>query len=229
LGLLNLLMKQMSSFDGPWRVLIAEDHPITSRGLADLISADTGFQLAGIARDGEQALAECDRLAPALLLLDLMLPKRNGVAVSQQLTRQGSRPRIAVVSGLTSAPEFLRCRELGVEGLFSKQDHPDEILAGLHRIRSGERVISQRILSLLQPLIGGGDRHDANYHDPLTAREREVLALVAEGLSSREIGEQLDIAAKTAKKHRENIRIKLGVSNAVEAARVAARLGLFEV
>lgn len=222
-------MKQMSSFDGPWRVLIAEDHPITSRGLADLISADNGFQPIGIARDGELALAECERLTPDLLLLDLMLPKRNGVAVSQQLTRQPLRPAIAIVSGLTSAPEFLQCQELGVEGLFSKEDHPTEIVKGLRGIRSGERVTSERVRHMLQPLIGGGDRHDADYHNPLTAREREVLTLIAEGLSSREIGEQLHITAKTAKKHRENIRIKLGVSNAVEAARAAARLGLSEV
>jgi DNA-binding NarL/FixJ family response regulator len=212
-----------------WRVLIADDHPVSSEGVAHLLARDSRYQVLGTATDGARALAMCRELEPDLLVLDLVLPKISGLLVFQELLKWPRRPRTIVMSGLASGMEFHGIAQMGVEGLVSKEDRPEVLLEALAAVRSGGRYTSATISSLTEPLTGKGEPGGWRDFHALTGREREVLGLVAQGCSNDEIGQHLGIAGKTAKKHRENIRNKLGVTNAVEAARVAARLGLVKL
>jgi DNA-binding NarL/FixJ family response regulator len=214
--------------NGCWRVLIADDHPVSSAGVVHLLSGHDEYDVVGAVTDGEEVLRHCEEASPDLLVLDLVLPKLSGILVFQRLRSRTECPRTVVLSGLGSGMEFAEIAELGAEGLVSKEEHPEVLLEALSVVRGGGSYTSAAVRALIEPLTGKHDRGWEDFH-ALTQREREVLALVAHGCSNDEIGQRLGIATSTAKKHRENIRNKLGVTNAVEAARVAAKLGLVKL
>lgn len=209
------------------RVFIAEDHVIAQAGLEFLLRRVQGVEIIGCAKDGDEALRKIAEQEPDLLLLDLMLPKKSGLLVLEALGQWQSRPLVLVMSGQASGIDFKRAAELGAEGLISKEDEGEEIIAAIHSLRRGNCYRSPVVRALLEPLEAAGP--GLSEGESLTAREREVLALVAEGCSNLDIGSRLGISIKTAKKHRENIRRKLGISTAVQATRVAARLGLLKL
>lgn len=209
-------------------IIIADDHPVARSGLEFLLRREPGVDVVGCAGDGDEALALIDRLSPDLVLLDLALPRKSGLLVLETLTRRPTRPRVLIISGQASGLDFKRVADLGAEGIVSKEDESEELLAAVRAVRSGETYRSTAVTALLGPLarVRGRAQRQGEPPSQLTTREREVLALVAEGCSNAEIGRRLAISPKTAKKHRENIRGKLGISTAVEATRAAARLGL---
>jgi DNA-binding NarL/FixJ family response regulator len=202
------------------RVLVADDHAISRSGLEFLLSGEPDLELVGSAADGDQALALTQALTPDLVILDLMLPKKPGLVVLEQIKRLDPCPHVVAISGQASGLIFRQAFASGADAVVSKEDSSEELLAAIDALRRGESFRSSKVTKLLGVL-------DSTGGDPaLTAREREVLSLIAAGYSNDQIGTRLHISPKTAKKHRENIRRKLGVSNAVEAARMAARLGL---
>ena len=210
------------------RILIADDHPITRNGLSALLDAQADFDVVGFADDGEQALQLCGSLSPELILLDLKLPKINGLVVLERLMRQTRPPKVVVISGQSSGLDFQQAAQLGAQGLVSKEDAPEEVLAAIGAVACGKRYRSAVLTELLAPLADDqsaerpGELEDVH----LTPRERQILALVAEGMSNAHVASLLSISVKTAKKHRENIRRKLDAHSAIEIARAAARLGL---
>jgi DNA-binding NarL/FixJ family response regulator len=203
-------------------IVLAEDHAVARSGLEFLLSREPGFQIVGSACDGDEALSLVGELEPDVLILDLMLPRKNGSLVLEELSRRDIRPRVLMLSGQMTGRDCERLLELGAEAIASKEDPTEELIEALSALRDGRKFLSTTVRELLGPLDGSISQDGT----PLTAREREVLALVAEGHSSAQIGSRLGIATKTAKKHRENIREKLGISSVAEATRVAARLGL---
>lgn len=178
--------------------------------------------IVGFADDGESALALAAELRPDLLLLDLMLPKLNGLIVLEQLAQRNQNLRVLVMSGQGSGLDFQRALDLGADGLVSKEDPAETMLEGIRALEAGDTYYSERIRDLIGPL----GNSQATEEGSLTDREREILRLIADGESNVQIGLSLGIATATVKKHRENIRRKTGASNAVELTRLAARLGL---
>jgi DNA-binding NarL/FixJ family response regulator len=207
------------------RILIADDHPITRSGLSFLIGREPDLSIVGFAADGDSALVLVNELHPDILLLDLMLPKRNGLSVLEQLAGLEEAPAVLVMSGQGSGLDFQQALNLGAAGLVSKEDVAEAVIEGIRALQAGRSYCSQRVRDLVAPL-GNGSEIGAERSENLTPREREVLRLIAEGQSNVQIGLTLDIATKTVKKHRENIRAKTGAGNAVELTRLAVRLGL---
>lgn len=203
-------------------VLIAEDHAVARSGLRFLLGREPGFEIVASAGDGETALALAREHAPDVLILDLMLPRMGGALVLQALARQDVRPRVLILSGQLDGHECEALLASGAAAIASKEDPAEELIEALRAVQRGETYLSTTVRALLEPLEGGDPRDRTR----LTPREREVLGLVAEGYSSEEIGLRLGIATKTVKKHRENIREKLGISTVAEAMRAAVRLGL---
>jgi len=202
------------------RVLIADDHAISRSGLEFLLSGEPDMEIVGTATDGEQVLALAAELNPDIVILDLILPRKPGLLVLDQLCRFNPRPKVIALSGQASGLAFKQACDIGADAVISKEDPSENLLLALAALQRGEKFRSPKVAKLVGVLEASGV-------DPaLTQREREILALIAAGDSDQQIAGHLGISPKTAKKHRENIRTKLGVSNAVEAARVAARLGL---
>jgi DNA-binding NarL/FixJ family response regulator len=205
------------------RILIADDHAIMRSGLEFLLSSEPGVTIVGFAADGEEALTHIAALKPDIVILDLMLPKMTGLMVLEHLQRMANRPAVLAVSGQASGLIFKQVLDRGANAIVSKEDDSNEIIVAIDALRHGRRYLSSTVTERIGHLAGG------ETEQVLTSREREVLGLVAEGFSNDAISQRLGISIKTAKKHRENIRAKLNISSAVEAAQAAARLGLIKM
>jgi DNA-binding NarL/FixJ family response regulator len=202
----------------PISVLIAEDHALLVDALQMLLGTQTDMRCVGAARDGEQALAMARSLQPDVLLLDLGLPRLDGLAVIEALQRAGSPVKVLVVTARLDPQSIRTALGFGAAGYLPKDEDSDELLLAIRRVAEGRRYISADIAQLFVPEVPL-----AAPTSRLTASETTVLRLVGEGLTSKEISQRLDISEATARKHRENIRRKLGIRNSAEMAAYAIR------
>ncbi len=202
--------------------LVADDHPLIRESLERLLREELGLDVLDGAADSDSAITRVANDAPDLLVLDLRLPGMGGLKVLETLQDTPSRPGIVICSGIHSGAEFAQVDRLGAEAIVSKEDSRQVIAEAASAALARRRFRSETVRALLAPLEDVPFDGD----NPLTPREREIAALIADGLIDGQIAGMLAIAPKTVKKHRENIRTKLGAHNGVEIARAAARMGL---
>lgn len=208
----------------PIRVLIAEDHALLADALQMLLSTQPDMACVGAVPDGEQALQQALALQPDVLLLDLGLPRLDGLAVVGALKSAGSAVKVLVVTARLDAPSVRAALGLGAAGYLPKDEDSEELLLAVRRVAQGRRYISAHIAELFVPEGTPPAPEVAPGGPTLTPSEQVVLRLVGEGLTSREIGEQLAVTEATVRKHRENIRRKLGIRNSAEMAAYAIRM-----
>lgn len=200
----------------PIKVLIAEDHALLVDALQMLLGTQADMHCVGAARDGEQALSMARALHPDVLLLDLGLPRLDGLAVVEALQREASSVKVLVVTARLDVQSIRTALGYGAAGYLPKDEDSDELLLAIRRVAMGRRYISADIARLFTP-------EPVVAFTKLTASEATILQLVGEGLTSKEISQRLDISEATARKHRENIRRKLGLRNSAEMAAHAVR------
>jgi DNA-binding NarL/FixJ family response regulator len=203
------------------RVMIAEDHSLVRDGLRLYLSAQPDIRLVAETDDGCAVLPLVLERRPDLLLLDLGLPGIDGLEVMAALARENLPTRVLVVTARLDAASVKTSLALGAAGYLPKSEDADALLAAMHRIAAGEIYVSPEVAALFET-----DMTVPGMTETLTAREREVLALVGKGLSSKEIARRLGISDLTVRKHRENLCRKLGARNAPELVACALRLGL---
>lgn len=203
----------------PIKILIAEDHALLADGLQLLLGTQPDMVCQGVVRDGAQALAQTLAHAPDVLLLDLGLPRLDGLGVMEALQREQSATRVLVVTARLDEASIRSALALGAAGYLPKDEDSDELLLAIRRVAQGRRYISEEIARLFT-----GAEVQATPPGKLTASESAVLQLVGGGLTSKEIGQRLGTSEATARKHRENIRRKLGIRNSAEMAAYAIRL-----
>lgn len=218
----------------PIRVLLADDHAVVREGLRALIETEPDLVIAGEAADGEQAIALARELAFDVLLLDLMLPRRDGLDVIDALCRDKPGrdnlgrdkpvPRILVLTSFAEEDRVIRALKLGARGYLLKESTPLELLQAIRAVAGGQTVLAPAIAGSL--VHGIRDTSAPRVIDRLTEREREVLVLVAHGLSNLEIGDQLRISERTVRTHVGNVLAKLELGNRTQAALMAVREGL---
>ncbi|MCV2360672.1 response regulator transcription factor [Paucibacter sp. TC2R-5] len=199
------------------RILIAEDHAMLADALSMLLNVQEDMQCVGIARDGASALRLTLQTQPDILLLDLGLPQLDGLAVMKALQAQASLVRTIVVTARMDAGSVRAALALGAAGYVPKNESSSELLLAVRRVAQGRSYISNEIANLFM---------DADGSSPaikLTASEITILQLVGEGFTSKEIGIKLGISEGTVRKHRENLRSKLGIRNSAEMAAYAIR------
>jgi DNA-binding NarL/FixJ family response regulator len=202
----------------PYRVLIADDHAIVRSALRSLLEGIQNVDIVGEADDGLTAIALTKKLQPDLLLLDVMMPGANGVAVVGEVKRWSPATRVVVFTGVTAEGTLRQFRD-SVAGLMLKSCTPQELDYGLRRIMAGESYISERLRQILT---------EPSSVVQLTMRERQVLALIAQGQSNAEIAQVLNLSAKTADNHRTNIMRKLDIHSTAELVTFAFRQGMAE-
>ena len=202
----------------PIQVLIAEDHALLVDALQMLLGTQTDMRCVGAARDGEQALSMAQTLHPDVLLLDLGLPKLDGLTVVEALQRAGSPVKVLVVTARLDPQSIRAALGFGAAGYLPKDEDSDELLLAIRRVAQGRRYISEEIARLFTANV------QAAPPGKLTTSESAVLQLVGAGLTSKEISQRLGTSEATARKHRENIRRKLGMRNSAEMAAYATRL-----
>jgi len=201
------------------RVLLVEDHTIVREGLKTMLSLQPDLEVVGEAADGEAAVREASRLTPDVVVMDLSLPALNGVDATAAIVSACPSTRVLVLS-MYGGPEHVRpAVRAGASGYLVKGTGVAELVSGIRAVARGEPWFSHAIAAVLLRDEGSGA-------GSLTPREREVLRLVAEGLSSAEIAKQLELSVKTVESHRSRLMTKLDVTNAAGLVREAIRLGL---
>jgi two-component system response regulator DevR len=208
---------------GPIRVLIVDDHEVLASSLAMVLDAEADIRTAGVATTLEQARTLTGTLKPDVVLLDHRMPDGDGVAAIPSLRAQLPSIGVVVLTASSADHVLLAAIEAGASGFLSKTRSLDEVTAAVRAAAAGESVISPEMLARLLPRFGRGRAHTA---DDLTDREREVLALVAEGLSNAAIAERLVVSVHTVRNHIASLSTKLGAHSKLEALSIAVRRGL---
>ena len=216
-----------SSETRPIRVLIADDHPVVRQGTRMLLLDEAGFEVVGEAADGAEAVERAVELAADVVLMDLSMPGMDGVEAIRRLAERAPAVRVVLITGSEIDERTFAALEAGALGYLSKTAGRDEVLEALRRVARDEPSlppeITRRLLSRLGATGSGGA---GDLAEPLTGREEEVLALVAHGLTNRDVGARLHVSETTVRTHVSRILAKVGVKNRVQAALFALRHGI---
>jgi DNA-binding NarL/FixJ family response regulator len=203
----------------PITVLIADDHPVVRQGLAVLLEVQDDIDLVGEASDGQAAVRMTMERIPDVLLLDLKLPGIDGLGVLNELRARGARTRVLVLTSGASPTGPALALQAGAAGFLYKDVDPDALVRAIRSVHDGHTVLA----SDAADLVAARPRADSRGIRSLTAREREVLAMLADGRSNREIARLLSVSEKTVKTHVSAILAKLGVADRTQAALLAVR------
>ncbi len=199
------------------RVLIADDHAVVRQGLRTFLDLQEDIEVVGEAADGDQALAAVDELAPDVVVIDLVMPNTDGIEAIRRLKATAPATRAIVLSSFIEDDKLFPAVRAGAAGYLLKDVQPQELVAAIRTVHGGG--------SLLHPAVAARLMRETA-RDPLTPREREVLALIGRGMPNKLIARELDVAEKTVKAHVSSILAKLGVSDRTQAALFAVREGL---
>ena len=207
------------------RVLIADDQPVVRQGLRTFLELHDDIEVVGEAEDGERALEAAAALAPDVVLMDLVMPRLDGIAAIERLRALGSPARIIVLTSFLDEDKVLPAVRAGAAGYLLKDAEPAELVRAIRTVDGGEALLHPAVAArVLRELAADGER--TRRHELLTPREREVLALLARGRANKAIAFQLGVAEKTVKTHVGNILSKLALSDRTQAALYAVREGL---
>jgi DNA-binding NarL/FixJ family response regulator len=215
------------------RILIADDHPIVRDGLKKLLLLEDDFEVVGEAGDGREVLEKVQELDPDVLLLDLRMPNLDGLSALQALQQTNKRTRVIVLTASEDKNEFVQAMKLGCSGIVLKQTAPDLIVKSIRKVNSGEIWLDSHTTAAVMrqfqtgtESVGSAQSGKGRERSPLSAREREIVALVAQGYKNKEMAEKMFISEQTVKNHLHNIFDKLGVSDRLELALYAIHKGL---
>jgi two-component system, NarL family, response regulator LiaR len=207
------------------RVVVADDHAVVRQGLRTFLELQDDIDVIGEADDGEAALEAVLTLAPDVVLMDLVMPRLDGVATIERLRERGSSARVIVLTSFLDDDKVLPAVRAGAAGYLLKDAEPAELVRAIRTVDGGDAILHPAVAArVLREVAADGER--ARRHELLTPREREVLALVARGRSNKAIALALGVADKTVKTHVGNILSKLGLSDRTQAALYAVREGL---
>lgn len=213
-----------------FRVLIVENNNLLRHGLRSMITALPGYEVAGEASEGREAIRQAISLHPDLILMELSLPGMNGIEATAQIKKRLPEIRVLVLTAYKSDEYVTEAFRAGTDGYVLKDASYDQFVVAIHVVSSGKKYICPDVsMQLISGLLHGGDTSEAmTSWRRLTARERSILKLVAEGYTNRMAGELLNISAKTVEKHRASLMHKLGLRNVAELTLKALDMGLIE-
>ncbi len=212
----------------PLRILLVDDHVLFRKGLARLLDAQPDFEVVGEAADGLEAIERAQALRPDVVLMDLRMPVCDGLEATRRIKRELPQLRVVMLGVTEDEHDFLSAVRCGVDGYLVKDMRPEVLFQELRGLGNGEAPLSKVLTGKLLRQLARQERPGAQTAvlEALSAREQEVLVLLAEGLSNAEIADQLGIAANTVRNHVRSLLDKLGVRNRVQAAVYAVRAGL---
>ena len=210
------------------RVLIVDDHAVVREGLRAFLELQEDLEVAGEAQDGVDALAAAERLSPDVILMDLVMPRLDGVSAMRELRGRAPGSRVIVLTSFLDDERLMPAIQAGAAGYLLKDVEPSELARAIRAAHAGDAVIAPGAAARLVRAIADGPPDSRRTPEPLTAREREVLGLIAAGRSNKRIAFELGISEKTVKTHVGHLFAKLGVTDRTQAALLAVRRGLVE-
>ena len=210
---------------GQIRVLIADDHAIVRKGLTVLLATEKDIKVVGEAQDGLEAVEKAGSLKPDVVLMDLVMPRMDGIEATAKITGANPKTRILVLTSFAADDKVFPAVKAGALGYLLKDSSPEELLEAIHQVHRGEPSLEPAIArKVLQEISHPGAEKPTS--DPLTERELEVLRLIAQGMSNKEIAAKIFVAEWTVRTHVSNILGKLHLASRTQAALYALRAGL---
>lgn len=221
-------MIDTNKISNPIRILIVDDHAVVREGLSAFIQIKTDMEVVGEAADGIEALEKARDLDPDVILLDIVMPKLDGIGTIEALNQQGSRARILVITSFAEDEQIFPAIKAGALGYLLKDSQPQELIEAIRDVYRGEPSLHPTVaLKLMNDL--NRESELPRTEEPLTERELDVLKLIAQGYSNREIGERLHLSERTVGKYASNILDKLHLANRTQAALYALRTGIADL
>lgn len=209
------------------RVLIVDDHPVVREGLRVFLELQDDMEVVGEAADGEEAVAQVARIRPDVVLMDLVMPRMDGIEAIRRVRDVRPATKVIALTSFAEDSKVFPAVKAGAAGYLLKDAQPQELATAIRTVYRGDALLHPRVAAKLmhefaqeEPRAGGG---------ALTEREREVLRLVARGMSNKEIAAELTVAEKTVKTHVSNILQKLHLADRTQAALYAVKEGLVEI
>lgn len=215
----------MAERSGPIRVMIVDDHAVVRQGLRTFLDLQEDITVVGEARDGTDATIQIDTLAPDVILMDLMMPRMDGIEAVRRIKRLRPQTHIIVLTSFGDDQKVFAAIRAGATGFLLKDVLPQDLVTAVYAAHRGEASLSPGIATKLMQELAVGVQ-PANEEHALTDRERAVLAQIAQGRSNRQISEELAISEKTVKTHVSNILTKLHLDDRTQAAIYALKEGL---
>jgi DNA-binding NarL/FixJ family response regulator len=211
------------------RILLADDHPIFRDGVRRLLEQEDSVVIVGEASNGNECVSMLSKLKPDILLLDLRMPDKDGLAVLEEVNFESLGTRVIVLTATEDDNDVVRAMRLGARGVVLKQSATDLLLKSILKVQSGEIWLDNRMTAEVMRAFSKSSESGPRREKPLLSdREREIVQLVAQGFRNREIGEKLFISEQTVKNHLHNIFDKLGVSDRLELALYALHHRIIE-
>ena len=215
------------------KVLLIDDHALFREGLKAIIEKDPGFEVAGEAGSAHDAIRVARKIKPDLVVVDISLPDRSGIQLTREIRDLLPESRVMVVSMHSKIEYIVKAFQAGATGYVIKESASGTLIQGLRAISKGEYFmdssVSHKTIEKLMEFPAKEARIADAAYETLTSREQEVMLVLAEGLSIKEISERLFISPKTVENHRTSIMKKLGIQSPVELVRYAARIGLIDL
>ncbi len=211
------------------RVLVADDESLMRAGLVELLSSDPEIEIVGEASSGREAIQRAVRLRPDVVLMDVRMPDLDGIAATAELAGAAPDSKVLILTTFEDEDYIFRSLRAGASGFLLKRTRPEELIAAVHTVAGGESLLSPSVTRLVidrivqQPMPGFAGRDEL---DDLTPREREVLELIARGLSNKEIAAALTVELSTVRTHIKRTLAKLGLRDRVQVVILAYEAGL---
>jgi|CXWL01.1.fsa_nt_gi DNA-binding NarL/FixJ family response regulator len=220
-------MKDNPSSDRPIRIMLVDDHNVVRRGLAALLEMEGGFEVVAEAEDGETALRRAGEVQPDVVMLDLSMPRLNGLETARRLRRQLPQTQVLVLSMHEDEEFVAQALQAGAGGYVLKRSMEEELFLALRAVANGNVFVSPAVARpIVDEYLRRAGPSTERSGPVLTSREREVLQLIAEGRTTTEVAQALSISPHTAVRHRANLMQKLGVHNQTDLIRLAIERGL---
>ncbi|HLX25046.1 MAG TPA: response regulator transcription factor [Usitatibacter sp.] len=214
----------------PIRVVLADDHTLVLAGIRSLLEGFEGVTIVGEAHNGREAVALAKEKAPNLVLMDISMKELNGIEATAQIRAEAPATRVLILSMHTTEDFVRRALKAGASGYLVKDSAPLELRMAIDAIMRGEKYISSRVSGLLvSGVVDGRPADGGSALDGLTPRQREILQMIAEGKSTKEIAYALEISAKTVETHRATLMERLGIRDIAGLTVFAIKNGLIDI
>jgi DNA-binding NarL/FixJ family response regulator len=210
------------------RVLIVDDHAVVREGLRTFLDLQDGIEVVGEAADGEQGVDAAERLGPDVVLMDLVMPKLDGVGAMRELRTRAPDAHVIVLTSFLDDDRLMPAIQAGAAGYLLKDVEPAELARAIRAADAGDAILDPTVAARVVRAIADGSTPTAPDQERLTRREHEVLTLLARGRANKRIAYELGISEKTVKTHVGHVFAKLGVTDRTQAALLAVQHGLVD-